>query len=400
MDKRVFISYCHAQGDWVSNRLVPCLRAGGADVLIDYERFAAGKAVVGQMDATQDAAETSVLVLSPAYLASDYCRHEMDRAIGHAPGFEHGAVIPVIREACGLPDRLTTLDTALYVDLQDETNAEQWHLLLHACGADLGVTASDWLNVRDDIRRFLNRRESVNLVAPGNTTWRELIEHIRADVFPNLGVVDLQQGFLRETPRLRELVHDITTQQTRLNTVSRPILRELIAQLLYTTIENFRHQVSGFREPLASEFRAAANHWLKIAQQQHQDAQDILAKEPSPQVFRAGDPVRPPTGSLCASPPCRGRAGKSDHAEYGLPGPHPLRPTPDGEDHCPAQCDGILTDDCRPRSDIHAASSGVNLSRLLRHLSRGSHPADLYGCNVVRCFPRRSPQLFRLLVGL
>ena len=51
---RVFISYNHQQGKWVWERLTPCLRAGGAEVLIDRERFEVGKAVVGQMNALQD----------------------------------------------------------------------------------------------------------------------------------------------------------------------------------------------------------------------------------------------------------------------------------------------------------------------------------------------------------
>ena len=33
MPKSVFVSYSHKQGDWVWDRLVPCLRAGGANVL-------------------------------------------------------------------------------------------------------------------------------------------------------------------------------------------------------------------------------------------------------------------------------------------------------------------------------------------------------------------------------
>ena len=77
----------------------------------------------------------------------------------------------------------------------------------------------------------------------------------------------------------------------RLNTVNRPVLREPIAQMLRERIENFRHQIDGFHEPLASEFRQAASHWLEIAQKQVQEAQAILTKEPSPLVFRAGDPV-------------------------------------------------------------------------------------------------------------
>ena len=65
---RVFISYRHSDGEWVWNRLTPCLEAGGAEVLIDRERFQAGIAVVGQMDAAQDRADVHVLVITKEYL--------------------------------------------------------------------------------------------------------------------------------------------------------------------------------------------------------------------------------------------------------------------------------------------------------------------------------------------
>ncbi len=65
---KVFISYSHQQSEWVTDRLTPCLRSGGAEVLIDQDRFEAGKALVGQMDSTQDQADLNVLVFSPHYL--------------------------------------------------------------------------------------------------------------------------------------------------------------------------------------------------------------------------------------------------------------------------------------------------------------------------------------------
>jgi hypothetical protein len=87
---KVFVSYCHAQGPWVWDRLVPVLKGSGAEVLIDRERFEAGKAIIGQMDAVQDQAERQLLVLSPEYLASKPCGHEMKRAIALDPDFSRG----------------------------------------------------------------------------------------------------------------------------------------------------------------------------------------------------------------------------------------------------------------------------------------------------------------------
>jgi hypothetical protein len=83
--RKVFVSYSHRQGDWVWDRLVPVLKAGGAEVLIDRERFEAGRALPAQMDSTQDAADINILVLSPEYLASEPCRYEMERAIARDP---------------------------------------------------------------------------------------------------------------------------------------------------------------------------------------------------------------------------------------------------------------------------------------------------------------------------
>jgi TIR domain len=193
VDRTVFISYCHAQGDWVWDRLIPCLRAGGAEVHIDRERFTAGRAVIGQMDATQEMAEMSLLVLSPEYLASGYCLHEMDKAIARDPQFQMGLVIPVMRMACNLPDCIKG-PNPLYVNLCDDKDSGQWRLMLQSCGADLGADAPDWLAARDDICHFLQRNQSVNLVVTGNPKWHELIEHLSTEMIKDLGRVDLYNG--------------------------------------------------------------------------------------------------------------------------------------------------------------------------------------------------------------
>jgi len=96
---------------------------------------------------------------------------------------------------------------------------------------------------------------------------------------------------LAQTPKVHEGVSDICHLQARLDTITRPIFREQTAELLCKEIENFRHRIAGFHEPLATEFRAAAAQWLQVAQRQLDEARAVTGKEPTPQLFRAGDPV-------------------------------------------------------------------------------------------------------------
>lgn len=99
------------------------------------------------------------------------------------------------------------------------------------------------------------------------------------------------KGFLRYTKRVRDMIMEISRLQTRLDVVNRPFFREPLARSLVSEIKGFLGRVDGLPEPLASEFRAAARNWLLIAESQWQEAQAVVAKTPTPQVFRAGDPV-------------------------------------------------------------------------------------------------------------
>jgi len=119
----------------------------------------------------------------------------------------------------------------------------------------------------------------------GRVTDLTQVEHITAKL------PEGKKSFLAETPRLREMIQEISRLQTRLNTVDRPMFREPLAQLLCKEIESFEHRIVGFHEPLVSEFRKVAKNWLALAECQLHETQNILTKEPNPQVFRAGDPV-------------------------------------------------------------------------------------------------------------
>jgi len=194
----IFLSYAHAQSDWVFERLLPALRGGGAQVIVDRERFAAGRAVVGQMDEWQDAAAKTLLVLSPEYLASACCQHEMRRAIARDPDFRDGRVIPLRRVACPLPPEIVA-GGPLHIDLTDDgaSQVAQWERLLQASGADLGGDAPAWLQARSELRRHLSRGQSVNVVVGAGARWRPLFDQLRHDLASEgrrLARVDLQRG--------------------------------------------------------------------------------------------------------------------------------------------------------------------------------------------------------------
>jgi hypothetical protein len=87
------------------------------------------------------------------------------------------------------------------------------------------------------------------------------------------------------------MIHEISRRQARLDTMDRPFLRGPEAELLVKEIEDFRNRVGGFHEPLQTEFRAAADRWLERARAQHAEIRAVLDKEPTHQLFRAGDPV-------------------------------------------------------------------------------------------------------------
>jgi hypothetical protein len=139
----------------------------------------------------QDKAERHVLVLSADYLASDMCRHEMERALKRDPVFADGAVVSLRRDDAAVP---ATIRPSLYVDLRDDTRADQWDLLLKACAARLGATAPDWLAAHDDIARFLGNNRSVNLVVYGEVRWRAMIDALCAHPALQLASVDLDSG--------------------------------------------------------------------------------------------------------------------------------------------------------------------------------------------------------------
>lgn len=246
--RQVFVSYSHSQGDWVFDRLVSVLKAGGSEVLIDRERFEAGRGILGQMDAVQDRADVNLLVLSPDYLASDYCQHEMKRAIARDPQFAQGVVVPVKRLEVGLPFALRR-PNPLYVNLTADGDGEQWDRLLRACGTKLGSDAPAWLAARDETRRLLGRGQSVNLVVDGGSAWKELLADLPRGDLADLVQVNLEKpatasrrGLISEILRAFGISTPVPTEPADLGELDRLVAGRSRSRLALTHFDLAAHR--------------------------------------------------------------------------------------------------------------------------------------------------------------
>ena len=100
-----------------------------------------------------------------------------------------------------------------------------------------------------------------------------------------------RKGYLAETGGLRQKALEISKLQAQVDTLDRPFLAEPFAQLLVKTIGEFESQIAGAREPLSTEFRRAARSWKQRAREQYEQVRAATSRQPTQQVFRAGDPV-------------------------------------------------------------------------------------------------------------
>ena len=72
----VFISYSHADSEWVTQTLLPRLEAAGLKACVDARDFRPGAPSVKEMARAVQNSRKTVLVLTPAYLASAWAEFE------------------------------------------------------------------------------------------------------------------------------------------------------------------------------------------------------------------------------------------------------------------------------------------------------------------------------------
>jgi len=121
----VFVSYSHADGDWVTKTLVPFLEFRGFKVCIDARDFVAGALGIDEMQRAVLQSRHIVAVLSKNYVASAWSAFESAMAQSLDPNAAARKIVPVLIDECELPLRLRIIH---YRDLRFG-DAAVWELL-------------------------------------------------------------------------------------------------------------------------------------------------------------------------------------------------------------------------------------------------------------------------------
>ena len=117
----VFISYSHADSDWVFEWLVSRLKEAGIKVCTDRESFELGVPALINMENAVATSRHTLLVLTPADLTSEWTMYEQILTQTQDPIGLRQRTIPVLRQPCEPPMRIAMLT---YADLTGKRDAE------------------------------------------------------------------------------------------------------------------------------------------------------------------------------------------------------------------------------------------------------------------------------------
>lgn len=119
----IFVSYSHADKEWVQRELLPRLERAGFKVCIDYRDFEIGAPVLTNIERAVDGSRHTLALLTPGYVESEWCELEALLVGTGDPAGRRRKLFPVLLESCPLPKRITTLTYADFTrphDLADE----------------------------------------------------------------------------------------------------------------------------------------------------------------------------------------------------------------------------------------------------------------------------------------
>lgn len=114
-DYDLFVSYSHADREWVAGKLLPRLQSAGLKVAIDYRDFVAGVPSIVNMERAVGRSRSVLVILTPRWVASEWSDFEGILAGTADPVGRRRKLIPLMVEDCDPPPRIKFLT---YVDFR------------------------------------------------------------------------------------------------------------------------------------------------------------------------------------------------------------------------------------------------------------------------------------------
>src|SRR5689334_4648475 len=108
----VFISYSHKNAAWVRDTLVARLKLEGITVCVDDESFDVGIPALVNMENAVALSRHTLLVLTPAWVASNWTRFESLLIQHEDPAGMLQRTLPLLLEPCDVPKRIDILTRA------------------------------------------------------------------------------------------------------------------------------------------------------------------------------------------------------------------------------------------------------------------------------------------------
>ncbi|MEM9816677.1 MAG: toll/interleukin-1 receptor domain-containing protein [Cyanobacteria bacterium P01_D01_bin.6] len=131
-DYDVFISYSTADKAWVRGELLTRLQRAGLKVCIDFRDFRPGAPTVTEIERLVEASARTLLILTPAYLESQWTEFETLLLQTFDPTNRELRLLPLLKERCEIPKRLKIYTYMDFAEPDDPIFA--WTQLLTALG--------------------------------------------------------------------------------------------------------------------------------------------------------------------------------------------------------------------------------------------------------------------------
>jgi len=118
----VFISYSHADQEWVRGELLPRLEEAGLKVIIDHRDFEVGVPILVNIERAVDNGRHTLIVLTPAWIESQWTDFESLLAGTADPAGRRRKLIPLMYKPCHPPARIAMLTYADFTQPDDRAN--------------------------------------------------------------------------------------------------------------------------------------------------------------------------------------------------------------------------------------------------------------------------------------